>query len=582
MEPRPKSGPENSQSRIGVGIVLFLTLFIANAYFCQGGGWNQNARFDQVRSIAESGTFRINDYVVYKRAQTTVAGDVAAGVALRLQRQPVPPGTPVDRIWRVGNTGDVTMHEGGIYPGKPPGTVLLAVPAYWLIYRVERFLGIDPDDWWSLTVNAYLTRVFSVGLITAWGVVVFYRLSRRLFPEAPNRAHMWSALSLGLATIMWPFATLFFDHNVVAVLLLTAFGLLVHERHARQGAADTGNGRASTFRLLAAGAVVGFATITNYLVVIPIVVFSVYLLLALRARWRVVLFWTGGVIPAVFLGWYHSACFGSVTATANTQEPGMFQDPQLLLGMFGMPDVKLVYGLLVSSYRGLFFFSPILVLALIGLAYGLITRRRRWELLACLGIFVGYLAVNASFQGWSKAWAGGWSFGPRYLIPGMAFLALPLCLAFSRWPRVALALAAYSFAITLLGTAVDPQPPVDIKRPFTEYLLPLAQGEEVQSGRATISGVVSANPIGVYESFYYRVFRRGSEEVKWNAFNVGEFLWPDSRVSLVPLLVVLAVAVAVLVRWTRAPPDAQPGTVGVATGGGPRGVPGRQRPRRRR
>ena len=34
-----------------VGWVIFVTLMVAYGYFHQGGGWNQNVRFDQVRSL---------------------------------------------------------------------------------------------------------------------------------------------------------------------------------------------------------------------------------------------------------------------------------------------------------------------------------------------------------------------------------------------------------------------------------------------------------------------------------------------------------------------------------------------------
>jgi len=41
VSPGPR-GPERA---------IVLTLFVCFAYFFQGGGWNQNSRFDQVRAI---------------------------------------------------------------------------------------------------------------------------------------------------------------------------------------------------------------------------------------------------------------------------------------------------------------------------------------------------------------------------------------------------------------------------------------------------------------------------------------------------------------------------------------------------
>ena len=53
-------------------IVLFLTCWFAFAWFNQGGGWNQNSRFGEVRAMAEEGRFAIDDFLVYLRNE---AGD---------------------------------------------------------------------------------------------------------------------------------------------------------------------------------------------------------------------------------------------------------------------------------------------------------------------------------------------------------------------------------------------------------------------------------------------------------------------------------------------------------------------------
>src|SRR5438270_4481309 len=49
-------------------LVLFIACFFAFAYFNQGGGWNQNARFAEVRAMVEEGRFAIDDYLVYQRS----------------------------------------------------------------------------------------------------------------------------------------------------------------------------------------------------------------------------------------------------------------------------------------------------------------------------------------------------------------------------------------------------------------------------------------------------------------------------------------------------------------------------------
>ena len=60
-----------AHKRIAGGI--FVVLFVAYGYFHQGGGWNQNSRFDQVRAIVENHQLEINEYFLYQ-AQAGAAG----------------------------------------------------------------------------------------------------------------------------------------------------------------------------------------------------------------------------------------------------------------------------------------------------------------------------------------------------------------------------------------------------------------------------------------------------------------------------------------------------------------------------
>ena len=59
---------------------------------------------------------------------------------------------------------------------------------------------------------------------------------------------------------------------------------------------------------------------------------------------------------------------------------------------------------------------------------------------------------------------------------------------------------------------------------------------------------VSMNAIGAYEGTANTIFSRTSEQARWNSYNLGEFLFPESFLSLVPLALVLLLGIAVLVR----------------------------------
>ncbi len=48
--------------------LLLAITFISFAYFHQGGGWNQNARFAMVRAMVEEGKLSIDSYLIYAGA----------------------------------------------------------------------------------------------------------------------------------------------------------------------------------------------------------------------------------------------------------------------------------------------------------------------------------------------------------------------------------------------------------------------------------------------------------------------------------------------------------------------------------
>jgi len=89
--------------------------------------------------------------------------------------------------------------------------------------------------------------------------------------------------------------------------------------------------------------------------------------------------------------------------------------------------------------------------------------------------------------------------------------------------------------IMLLATAVDPQSPVTIQNPLMEYVLPRVLTKTLYPvilnppGRGLIQGPVSANPIGIYGSYFHPVFHDGIMQRQWNSFNLGEFFWPDGN-----------------------------------------------------
>ena len=614
--------------------LLFLTCFFAFAYFHQGGGWNQNARFAEVRAIVEQGRFAIDDYLIYKRDPA----NPDSGKLLRLPmhhaeyewqgtRQrlswvdmewnlfPVnkaPPAPDVKNAAMVEecNTGDIgyVPWTGHFHPNKPPGTSFLALPAYWVIYQFEKWRGMNPDDWWTLTMNAWLTTVFSVGLWSAIGCVVFFRLARELAGGASLPA-LLATLAFAFGTTFFPFGTLLFDHNLTAVFLLMSFSCLWRVRGQESGWAG---------HLMLAGLCAGVAAITNYIAAVAGMFLGLYALLATlppnagrRCNWRAAIFYSLGVVPPfVLICWYGWVCFGSpFTLNTDFQNP-LFKVEGGALGMFALPNAYVAAIISVSPYRGIFFLAPVTILSFYGLYVWLREKSFAPEARLCLAIFAFFFLVNTSFNGYH----GGFSAGPRYLVPGMAFLALPLVVAFARRRWLTSALALVSVTQQTLLTATDAQNSLAVgghariddahrKDDFFgqivgEYAWPLfaydrawpvlnrlmevrlkrdaeemkangivellqtarlsalegemrgsiARGEAKPFILGAVKGPVSVNPIGIYDGLLtFTFFPANSVQTDWNSFNVGEFFFPQKRASVLPFLIVTSGLVVFLV-----------------------------------
>src|SRR5262249_10794659 len=150
----------------------------------------------------------------------------------------------------------------------------------------------------------------------------------------------------------------------------------------------------------------------------------------------------------------------------------------------------IAWKLLVSSHRGLFFTSPVLSLSVLGFWWMGARSQRRPEAVLCAGMFVVYWMVNASFNGWH----GGDTFAPRYLVPPLPFLTLPLTLVYVRLRQIAGLLTVYSAAIMLLATIVTPLPPPNEKNPVWNFLVPLALNRSnEQAGVDRFKGPMSAS-----------------------------------------------------------------------------------------
>ncbi|MEZ4831292.1 MAG: hypothetical protein R2873_04680 [Caldilineaceae bacterium] len=249
-------------------------------------------------------------------------------------------------------------------------------------------------------------------LISALTGYFLYRALRRV--DTPPQVAVIAVLAWGTTTLAFPYARMLFTEPMAALCMIIAFDALLAWRQARD---DQRSGR---FRLALAGGALGLLFVNKLANAVVIPVFGIYVLYHLlsdlgKGRSWGALIGDGlafglpvlaGLAPA--LG-YNLASFGVLLPTPFSGDEG-FTTP-LWIGLSG---------LLFSPGKGLLWYSPTVWLLFPGLWIGLRRPDHRAERLLALGVFVILLGIYASWFDW----AGGRSWGPRFLTPTLPLLVL--------------------------------------------------------------------------------------------------------------------------------------------------------------
>ena len=186
----------------------------------------------------------------------------------------------------------------------------------------------------------------------------------------------------------------------------------------------------------------------------------------------------GAAIPIGLVFLYNDAAFGGPLETSYAHLHQAATSQTHSKGLFGVtfPRPEAIYGLLASPARGLLFCAPVVAAGLI--AIGRQWKRERWPALFLISAFVTYFLIAAG----TDVWAGGWSFGPRLLVPIMGLAALPAGVLLDEWtgdsPVKATAMRGYFAAGILYNgfvTMMWPEIPDTFTNPLKSVALPLAQ-----------------------------------------------------------------------------------------------------------
>src|SRR5215475_2733762 len=204
--------PPTSAAHWKIATVLGITSFLSFLYFYEGGGWNQNSRFDLVRAITERHTLQIDAYHE--------------------------------------NTQDKAHFRGHYYSDKAPGLALFAVP-FAEAARAAMRLVVNPESPGGEYVLSYLITALAVALPTAFATMCLFYLALRFGSDLTGASFASAMFSIG--TPMLAYATLFWAHALVASCLLFAYTAAAKLREAQS----------EFWWALGVGVTAGWATVTE-------------------------------------------------------------------------------------------------------------------------------------------------------------------------------------------------------------------------------------------------------------------------------------------------------------------------------
>jgi len=393
---------------------MFLLLFIAYAFFITGfHSANEGSALALTKAIVDDKTLSIDNY-----------RDLASV--------------------------DVSFYNGKYYSDKAPGRAFLGIP----IYLIDKLFGFTQPHQVFFSMEL-MTAVFS-----ALSVVLFYIFC--LFMKISKRTSFILSAVYGFATILWTFSKTFFAHPYSAFFnLLALFTLLIAMRENKKK------------YLIYSGISFGITFLLEYTNIFVVIFLFVYYFFKLRFK-NIFLLIMPFIAVLSLLLLYNYLIFGTPfiltysfhLSYGNIIETIYFRSDYLKEGL---------NGLLFSTWRGLFYYSPILLLSFVGFFYWFRKEKDKMLPLVLLLSFVTVLLFYAA----TPAWRGGNSYGPRYLLAIMPFIVLPMWKTIEKYGKnrtfwiIFSVLFAYSAVLVSTGSFIGPCPAESFTDPFWQQSFPL-------------------------------------------------------------------------------------------------------------
>ena len=388
-------------------LLIFLILGSAYGYFFSQHDSNTNSRLALVKAIVEEKRFEIDTYQ----------------------------NSTLDTI-------DKAYYNGHYYSDKAPGSSFLAVPIYYVMLR----LGILLKLVIKISAMELVLTLLVVSLPNAFLAICLYLFARDVETNS-SRFALLITLAVCLGTPLFFYSSTFYSHALIGFFLFAAFYLWFRMRQ---------NGKINLWGAALSGFLAGYAIITEYPAAIIVAVLGMYILWVLwkegrLLRAKALMALIGGALPPlVLLAIYNYSVFGSALAVAYMHENvDQFSNVMQVNMGFGLPNLQALFDMTFHTTMGIFWQSPILLLAFPGWVRMWQTKKFRAEAVFSFAAILIYFLIFSGYYWW---W-GGLAFTPRYVVVTLPFFIIPLAFLGRKFHKVFFALAIVSIAQMFVVTA---------------------------------------------------------------------------------------------------------------------------------
>ncbi|MFX1465759.1 MAG: hypothetical protein ACFFA5_04740 [Promethearchaeota archaeon] len=293
---------------------------------------------------------------------------------------------------------DISLYNGNYYSDKGPGLAFIGVP----FYIIGKFLI---NQGFLLFEIAFYLIILSA-FVTALSIVLIYDTCINIFQISKN-ASILVGLIYGFGTIALFYSKSFFSHSFAAFLLLLSFYFGMK--------AIKFNEKTETYFFISGLAMGLLATIEYFpfLVIIPLAIYFV----KNNVKKNLIFFMFPIIVVLILHGVYNYICFENPLTPPYYYEQS--EDHSTIDYFIQTPIYIGLFGQLFSIYRGLFFYSPILLLTFHG-TYRFI-KVYRAESILYLTSFAMILSIYSMNEWW-----GGNCYGPRYILAVIPFITIPI------------------------------------------------------------------------------------------------------------------------------------------------------------